>query len=218
MTTFTLDTEAANSADTMSTRINASGIYTGTITRAEWSKGTGESKAEFLNIDFKDDEGQEANYMSICFKKRDGSNNFGYNIINKIMACCSLRSLNKAQLGDKLMCPELTNARVKFALQAEADWFKDKTTGEQKPTVNMSISIPFKADSGQSAKEVLSQAPAVSITTTVVKDRKPKDKPVDAGRQSWGNTPQQAAPQMAPAAPAAQYAPPSNDFDDDIPF
>lgn len=215
---FNLDVEAAKTSDSISNRINESAIYTGTITRAEWSKSQ-TSQAEFFNVDFKDDEGKEANYMSICFKKGDGTNSFGYNIMNKIMACTGQRSLNKVSIGDKVTCPELTNARVSFALQAEHDWYQDKQTQEWKPTVNMVISTPFKADTGQSAKEVLEQSPAVAITTTVVSDRKPKDKPVD------NLVPQQsAAPQMTPA-----YDPngpqsygtkqePSNDFDDDIPF
>lgn len=214
---FNLDVEAAKTSDSISNRINESAIYTGVITRAEWSKGIGESQAEFFNIDFKDDEGKEANYMSICFKKRDGTNSFGYNIMNKIMACTGQRSLNKAQMGEKLMCPELTNARIKFALQAEHDWYQDKVTGEWKPTVNMIISIPFKADTGQSAKEVLEQSQAVAITTTVVNDRKPKEKPVDnlapqQAQQSWGNAP--ANHTLAPQQPSPQEA---GNFDD-IPF
>jgi hypothetical protein len=215
---FNLDVAAASTSDSISNRINASGIYTGVITRAEWSKSQ-TSQAEFFNIDFKDDEGKEANYMSICFKKGDGTNSFGYNIMNKIMACTGQRSLNKVVVGDKTTCPELTNARIKFALQAEQDWYKDKTTGEYKPTTNMIISIPFSSQTGQSAKEVLESAPAVAITTTVVKDRKPKDKPMADmnAPQSFGTPPpNHQPPQMAPAQ--AQYSAPTTDFDDDIPF
>lgn len=214
---FNLDTNAAKTEESANNRINESGIYAGVITRAEWTKGAN-SQAEFLGIDFKDDEGREANYMNICFKKRDGENSFGYNIINKIMACCSLRQLNKAQVGDKLSCPELVGARVSFALQAEHDWFKDKTTGEYKPTVNMIISTPFKADSGQSAKEVLEQSPAELIKTIKVNDRKPKDKPVDTPAQSWGNAPANHAPQQAPSYNQAPAGSGVNYFDDDIPF
>lgn len=214
---FNLDVEAAKTSDSISNRINESAIYTGTITRAEWSKGIGESQSEFFNIDFKDDEGKEANYMSICFKKRDGTNSFGYNIMNKIMACTGQRSLNKVQMGEKITCPELTNARIKFALQAEHDWYQDKQTGEWKPTVNMSVSIPFKADTGQTAKEVLEQSQAVAINTTVVNDRKPKDKPAD------NLAPQQSgAPQMAPAydpnGPQSYGTKAADDSFDSIPF
>ena len=213
---FNLDTNAAKTDDAIGSRINESGIYAGSIVRAEWTKSPS-SQAEFLNLDFKTDEGKEANYMSICFKKGDGTSSFGYNIINKMMACCGLRQLNKQQLGEKTVCPELTNARIKLALQAEADWYADKNTGEQKPTTNMHVYVPFKADSGQSAKEVLEQSAAELITKLVVNDRKPKDKPIESAPQSYGAAQAQHAPQMAPAyqgAPAGQGA----DFDDDIPF
>ena len=213
---FNLDVEAAKTAESNGNRINESGIYTGTITRAEWSKSQ-TSQAEFFNVDFKGDDGKEASYMSICFKKGDGTNSFGYNIMNKIMACTGQRSLNKVPMGEKITCPELTNARVSFALQAEHDWYQDKNTGEWKPTVNMVISTPFKADTGQSAKEVLEQLPAEAIKTTVVNDRKPKEKPVD------NLAPQQSvAPQMAPAydpnGPQSYGTKAADDSFDDIPF
>lgn len=198
---FNLDVEAANADDLMNTRIDKSGIYTGTITRAEWSKSQ-TSKAEAFDLDFVSDEGLESKYMRIWFKKKDGTNSFGYNVMNRIMACCSLRTLNKVPMGEKITCPELTNARITFALQAEAGWYEVKNTGEQKPTVNMIISTPFKADSGQSAKEVLGQLPAEQIKTLVVSDRKPRDKPISsmqAPAPQMAPAHQQAAPQMAPA-------------------
>jgi len=206
---FNLDVEAANAEDSMNTRIDKSGIYTGTITRAEWSKSQS-SLAECFDLDFVNDEGLESKYMRIWFTKKDGTNSFGYNVMNRIMACCSLRTLNKVQMGEKLTCPELTNARITFALQAEADWYEDKNTGEQKPTINMIISTPFKADTGQSAKEVLAQLPADQIKTFVVNDRKPKDKPMaamQAPAQSWGTPP-----------PVTQQQSNQPEFDDSIPF
>lgn len=212
---FTLDTEAAKTEDTLGSRIDKSGVYPGTITRAEWSKSA-TSQAEFFNIDFKDDEGKDAKYMNLIIKNKLGEKAFGYNILNRIMACCALRQLTSVPVGDKMQCPELTNMRVQFALQAEADWFKDKVTGEYKPTTNMIISVPFSAQSGQSAKEVLEQLPATAITTIVVSDRKPKDKPVDAGQQQYSG-----APQMAPAYTPAPQQGGGNaaDFEtDDIPF
>jgi hypothetical protein len=210
---FNLDTTAAKTDDSQSNRINESGIYSGVITRAEWSKSQS-SQAQFINLDFKTDDGKESNYMNLTIKGKDGQNVFGYNILNKIMACCGLRHLSGVQMGEKMACPELTNARIKLALQAEPDWFKDKNTGEYKPTINMIISTPFKHGSGQSAKEILEQLPATQITTLKVSDRKAKDKPVDAPVQSWGNAPASHAPQMSPA-----YNQPSNDFDDSqIPF
>jgi len=223
---FNLDVEAANAEDSMNTRIDKSGIYTGTITRAEWSKSQ-TSQAECFDLDFVNDEGLEAKYMRIWFKKKDGTNSFGYNVMNRIMACCSLRTLNKVQMGDKVTCPELTNARITFALQAEADWYEDKNTGEQKPTINMIISAPFKADTGQSAKEILATPPlpATQIKTLVVNDRKPKDKPMaamQAPAQSWGTPPAQMAPQQSgPAyqqAPHQEFAKAGQGFDDDLPF
>ncbi len=218
---FNLDTTAVNASDTFSSRVDKSGIFSGVITRAEWSKSS-TSQAEFFNIDFKTDEGLEANYMSICFKKSDGTNAFGYNILNKIMACCALRSITSVDVDGKKVCPELTNARIRFALQAENDWYEDKNTGEQKPTVNMHISIPFKADTGQTAKEVMSNEQATAIDCTVVYDKKPKDKPLQTlapQQQSWGSAPQQSASQMAPAY--QQVAPQNNASSDDmseIPF
>ena len=212
---FDLDVNAAKTDDSVSNRINESGIYTGTITKAEWSKSLS-SQAQFFNIDFESDDGKTANYMSICFKKGDGTNSFGYNIMNKIMACCAVRKLTSVQMGEKLTCPELTNVRVKFALQAEHGWFEDKNSGEQRQKVDMIISVPFKADTGQSAKEVLESLPASQVNTIKVTDRKPKEKPAATqAPASYGTPPPQMAPQYNTAPPAES----NQDYDEDtMPF
>ena len=173
---FQLDQAAASSVNGGGNRINESGIYDGVITRAEWSQSQS-SQAAFLNLDFKSDDGKEANYMSICFQKGNGERAFGYNTMMAIMACCKLRNITQAQMGDKLVCPELTNARVTLGLQAEADWFQDKVTNEWKPTTNMQVFIPFNSETKQTAKEFLEGASSSVYGKISISDRKPKPKP-----------------------------------------
>ena len=206
---FQLDTNAAKSVIGGGNRINESGIYDGVITRAEWTKSPS-SSAEFLNIDFKSDDGREANYMSICYKKGDGSNSFGWNTLNALMACAKLRGVTSVNHGGKDICPELTNAQITIALQAEGDWFQDKETGEWKPTTNMHIYVPFTKDTKQTAKELLDGISGDTYGKLTITDRKGKDKPVSGGYSE----PQNSMPQNS----APQYNEPPMDFDDEIPF
>lgn len=211
---FQLDTNAAKSVTGAGNYINESGLYDGVITRAEWSDSPS-SQAKFLNLDFKSDEGQEANYMSICYQKGDGTKSFGYNTMMAIMACCKVRSVTSQNVNGKNVCPELTGAHVTLGLQAEADWYQDKDTSEYKPTTNMHIYLPFTKDTKQTAKELLDNLSGDTYGRVLIKDKKAKDKP-SAGASSqqqsgWGQPQQQQAPQQ-------QYNGAPMDFDDDIPF
>lgn len=207
---FQLDTNAASSVNGGGNRISESGIYSGEITKAEWSNSNS-SQAEFLNIDFKSDDGREARFMSICYKKGNGEQSFGYNTMMALIACTKNRSVSAQDYNGKSVAPELMGKKVKLALQAEPDWFLDSDTGEYKPTTNMHIYVPFEYESGKSAKELLNKQDAQLINTLVVNDKKAKEKPVaNQGQQQGGFTPQQQG--------GTAYSEPPIDFDDGIPF
>lgn len=174
---FSLDQNAAVQVNGGGNRISESGIYKGKITRAEWSSSQS-SQAAFINIDFKSDDGMEANYMSICYQKGDGQQAFGYKTLMAIMAVCGVQNITQASHNGKTICPELTDKAIALALQAESDWYQDKNTNEWKPTTNMHIYVPFERATGKTAKEKLQNLEAKTHLTLKVNDKKPKPQPM----------------------------------------
>lgn len=203
---FTLDQEAAKSVG-QSNRINESGIYAGVITRFEYSESQS-SQAKFVNIDFKTNDGREANYMSLCYQKGDGGRAFGYNTIMAIMACTGVNQTSMVNHNGKNICPELTNKPIAFALQAEGDWFQDKETGDWKPTTNMHIAMPFDVQTRKTAKETLenSEAKTVNVFKPTDKPGKPKPMPTQAQQGGYNDS-----------MPSYDI-PPANFDDEDFPF
>lgn len=195
---FTLDNQAAMDLN-QSNRLNESGIYFGTITRAEYTDSP--NGAGFLNIDFKTDDGKEANYMSLCHRKNDGSRAFGFNIIMAIMACMGVQKTSEVNHNNKRICPELTGKRVGLALQAEADWYWCKKDYKMKQTTNMNIFMPFDPQSKQTAKEKIQQTPAELINKLTVEDKPAKPEPM----------PTQAQQEMAQANQPYNQSPTSQD-------
>lgn len=201
---FTLDKEAAMNVGA-SNRIAESGIYAGTITRFEYSESQS-SQAKFVNIDFKSNDGREANYMSLCYQKVDGTRSFGFNTIMAIMACTGVSQTSMVNHGGKNICPELTNKGIAFALQAEGDWYQDKNTGKWKPTTNMHIAMPFDVQTKKTAKETIEGTEAKVVSAMKVVDKPSKPQPMATQAQGgYDNS-------------MPSYDVPPTDYEDSIPF
>lgn len=150
--------------------IQQTGAYIGTIVAATQYKAP--SGAEMMNISFQANSGEKAPYLSICYKKKDGSDNeIGVNQINALMACMKVRntapvngSINawdknagKEMPQQAIIFPELMDKPVGLFLQRELSTYN----GEDKEKVV--FYAPFNADTQQTAQEVLDQSEAKSI-------------------------------------------------------
>lgn len=168
---FQLDQKAArDGSGSAGAFIQQTGAYVGTIVAATQYKA--QSGAEMMNISFLSSSGEKAPYLSICYKKIDGSNNdIGINQINALMACMKVTQtapvIGTIQVWDKgagteipqqaTVFPELMNKPVGLFLQRELSTYN----GEDKDKVV--FYAPFCADTQQTAQELLDNIPASSI-------------------------------------------------------
>ena len=89
---FALDKNAAKAADNKSAFIGEAGKYIGKFTRAEYmeKKETGSTGIGFT---FKTNEGAEGQFYVNLSYQHGTRNDGGYQLINAIMACMSLRNV-----------------------------------------------------------------------------------------------------------------------------
>jgi len=209
---YTLNTEAAKSADTMSGRIEETGKYIGTFTRAEdvmSSKGT-----EGIDMSFKTADGLTADYLSLWTRNKDGKEIFGFKILMAVMTCMKAKTLTKtAGTVDKYdqaqgkrvqqqadIYPELMNKPIGLLLQKEEYLKKDNTIGTK-----MNIVGAFDASSELTASEILDRKTKPELLERMVASLKDKKLPASAGNRN--------------NEPPAYDAPPFMDDDlSDIPF
>lgn len=212
---FTLDTNAARSADNKSAFVDDAGKYIGAFTRAEYMDKQ-ETGSTGIGFTFKSREGADAQFYINLSYQHGTKNDGGHALLNAIMACMQLRTVAAPQTisfekwdkdaGQRVKAtaygfPELMNKPIGLLLQMEIE--KNSTTGQPRPT----IFAPFSAESEKTASEILDPkctSPAKlekmvqQVMNKPVVDRRPKGS--------------QAAP-----SPAHKNLGP-DDFDDQIPF
>ncbi len=210
---YNLNTDAAKKADQFFAKIETTGAYLGTFTRAE--AVTSKKGTHGVDFSFKAEGGETADYLTLWTHNADGKELMGYNTLMAIMTCLSLRTL-KHEPGEIEKYDNDTKSRIKVTvplykalmgkpigllLQMEE---YPKTAGGTgwKPT----IFGPFNAD-GFTASEILNKA----------KEPEAKAKMVAALRDK----PIKGAPSPAVAAAERKHESMGSgfsDFEDDIPF
>ena len=115
---YTLDTSAAKKADVIFSKIDSKGKYLGELTRAE--KVTSTKGTIGVDLSFKADGGESADYLTLWTHNKDGKQLMGFNTLMAIMTCLRVREL-KAQDGEIEKYDNTKNARVK----AVVPLFKD---------------------------------------------------------------------------------------------
>lgn len=187
---YQLNTEAAKAADVMFARIEQRGKYLGVLTRAEPITSIKGTKG--VDLSFKAQSGETADYLTIWTHNGDGKQLQGFNTLMALMTCLRVKSLN-AETGEiekyntetkqreKVKTPlftELMNKPVGFLLHMEE--YK-KRSGESgwKP----SISAIFD-DSEFTASEILGKKTAPELLAKMVAQL--KDKPLS--NKDTGNT------------------------------
>jgi hypothetical protein len=211
---LTLNPNEARKADNFSSVIRESGMYIGTITRAE--KLLSKNHVEGLGLSIKTDDGASANYLDLYTVKPDGERLRGYNIVQALLCCARLRNVDEGTINFERWnreegrmvqtsatgYPVLMGKRIGLILQKELQMHQH--TGEDVERLN--IVTVFEASTKLTASEIL--------------DGKTKPEKVDVIAKMVAANPvrdtRKRAPQKAAApAPATGAAP---DFDDDIPF
>lgn len=160
---FALDTNAARAADNKSAFIDEAGKYIGVFTRAEYMEKK-ETGSIGIGFTFKSREGAEGQFYVNLSYQHGTRNDGGYQLLNALMACMSLRNVgnpqpieiekwdNEAKQRVKATVsgfPELMNTEVGLLIQMEIE--KKNEKGIPRPT----IFAPFSADSEKTASEIL---------------------------------------------------------------
>lgn len=211
---------AARQADSVNQIIDHAGKYIGVITRAEALTSKGGTLG--LGLSFKADDGATANYLDIYTTRNDGSLLRGFHLVNALLGCLRLRSVNEGTIQFERWDPEarrmektsasgypdLMGKRIGLILQKELA--TNEKTGED--TKRMVIVSVFEEKTGLTCSEILDG----------------KTMPVDvAKREAWvlanpvydrRNKPSPAA---SPAAGSAMNRQPDRNqafLDDEIPF
>lgn len=107
---YQLDTAAAKKADVIFSKIDSKGKYMGELTRAE--KVTSTKGTTGVDLSFKADGGESADYLTLWTHNKDGKQLMGFNTLMAIMTCLRVRDL-KAQDGEIEKYDNTKNARVK---------------------------------------------------------------------------------------------------------
>ena len=201
---YTLDTEAARSANSGGNFLTETGKYKGVFVRAE--AVTSRQKTDGVEFTFKAEDGREAPYLTLWTHKEDGTALYGLKVLNAIMTCLSAREIKPVDgMIDKwdgtakvptkaTLFPALMGKPIGLLLQRAEYEKTDGTIGHK-----VEIFAAFEAASEKTAAEILDRQPAGGLARMV---EHLADKPLGGKK----------AKHVAASAPAAA------NFDDDIPF
>lgn len=219
---YKLDTQSAIDADKFSQYLDKNGQYIGKFTRAEKliskAKGT-----HGIGFTFEAQDGGGTRF-DVWTMDKDGKKLSGFNLVNAIMTCLSLRDL-----PESTATIERYNWETKKTDKVQAQVFADlvgkpigvvlRSTEYEKMKNNqltgeyawrLELVAPYRAADSFTASEILTKktkAEKLESIMATLKDKPVKDKPAAAQRApDRGMTP--------PPAYASEFAP----MDDDIPF
>lgn len=161
---YSLDTKAAKSADSISATIRETGKYIGVITRAEAITSTKGTKG--LGLSFKADDGSAADYLDLWTHNKDGEALSSLKTVNALLACLKLREIKEGKINfekwdrdagqrarfDGMGYPDLMGKRIGFLLRKEIE---EDDKGNERDRV--AIFAVFQADTELTATEVLDQ-------------------------------------------------------------
>ena len=189
---YQLDTKAAKQADNINSRIDSMGKYVGVLTRAE--QVTSRKGSQGVDMSFKSDTGETADYLTIWTHNGEGKQLQGFNTLMAIMTCLRVKEL-KAEQGEvekydndekkrvKVQAPlfnALMNKPVGLLIHMEE---YEKTAGGTawKPA----ISAPFDADE-YTASEILNKAKQPETLAKMVQAL--RDRPLKNGSVKQAQT------------------------------
>lgn len=202
---FSYNQEQAAAADSGGGEyILESCVTRGFIDVAKWVEaGTG---AKGLELSFESEQGQKANYLTLYYQKKDGSQNeVGHQQIQSLMGVTGAQTLSQSQSPNGLIAPELTRKPVQVALEREN---YIKSNGDE--GFRFQIKCFMSARSGLTIAEHQAGKQAESAGYWAQRfAQNPKGKPASQPSASQHSANPYQQPQQAAQA---------DDFSDEIPF
>lgn len=208
---YQLDTKAANQADVIFSKIESKGRYLGTLTRAEAVTSVKGTKG--VDLSFKADSGETADYLTLWTHNAEGKQLMGFNTLMAIMTCLRVKSLS-AEAGEVEKYDQDQQKRVKVSVPLFKDLmnkpvgllismeeYEKKAGGTAWKPV---ISAAFDKD-GFTASEILNKS--TQATTLAKMEAALRDKPLKS-----------ITVQQVHNASQATGGGSFSDFESDIPF
>lgn len=183
--------------------ITETGAYVVKILQAKYVRT--QTGAEALELSVETDDGLKGDYISVFYKAKNGETiQSGVNMIQAIMGCTNIKELSIARASDCDIAPELTNKKVGLFLQKE---LYTKNNGQD--GYRFQIVCPFSALSRKTLAEHLENKAPERINWL---SEHTKDKDSRTAKSQY------TAQNEVYSSPSDPLPPPSNGFDDDIPF
>jgi len=191
MRSYTADPAAARQANA-NNYIDQTGKYIGEFTLAE--AVTSRKGTEGIEFSFKNEEGQQANYLTLWTYNERGEALYGFKVLSAIMTVMGVKELQpkQATIKDKdghprqvVGFPALHNKPVGLVLQKVL-----YTKNDGKDGYKFNIFAPFNAQSELTAKEMLDGATQPRALAGMIASLKDKDE--RNGDSGYGGTPMSA--------------------------
>ena len=169
------------------------GAYTVSITSAKYV--TAKTGSQGMEFEIKTESGQSAKFITIYFKKADGTIiNGGYSTLCGIMFFLGLQGLSMQNAGADSIAPELTNAKTGLFLQKVLYTKNDGGEGYK-----FDIRAPYKFDTLHTVREAQENKQATAV-------------------QNWINSYQDKDDRKAQQSQAPSNSFESQPTNDDIPW
>lgn len=205
-----LNAAKAKSADKMSSVIRETGLYFGTITRAE--KLLSKNQVKGVGFSFKTDDGMTANYLDVYTEKANGEELWGASIVQAVLCCTKTKTADEGQItfekwdrdvGEMVKAtatgyPALMGKRIGFILQRELG-----TNPNNGADTDKVVLVRVCEDKTR-------------LTSSEILEGKTKAEKVDQFLKTL--PPVRDNRKKVALAPVPSPAAASGDFDDDIPF
>lgn len=215
MRSYSLNPEAAKGAG-MTSRIEETGRYVGTFTRAEIV--TSKKNTEGVEFTFTSTDGRTADYLTCWTYNADGRELYGYKILQAVMTCLRVKNVEPAAMKftdrdgaprNANGFPALTGKPIGLLLQREEYEKQDGSIG-----FKFNIVAPFDPTTGLAAGEILDRKTTAEYIDRILPTL--RDKPAQARRDA-------PSTQYTSSGHPANQRPASSgnglaDLDDDIPF
>lgn len=188
---YTADPSAARQANA-NNFIDQSGKYIGDFTLAE--AVTSKKGTEGIEFSFKNQDGQQANYLTLWTYNEKGEALYGYKVLSAIMTVMGVKSLEPRQgnIKDKdgnarqvIAFPALHGKPVGLVLQKVL-----YTKNDGKDGYKFNIFAPFQANTELTAKEILDGQTQPKALGGIIATLKDKDERTagQSGGQSYGGS------------------------------
>lgn len=169
------------------------GAYTVSITSAKYV--TAKTGSQGMEFEIKTESGQSAKFITIYFKKADGTIiNGGYSTLCGIMFFLGLQGLSMQNAGADSIAPELTNAKTGLFLQKVLYTKNDGGEGYK-----FDIRAPYKFDTLHTVREAQENKQATAVQNWINSYQDKDDRKAQQSQAPSNSFDQSGADDFAPS-------------------